>query len=122
MEAIKQIYEKLPRTIPMPPEMLNHCAEVIILSLEGKPHAAESKAEPEESANTDSLKPTAGPIEFNSLQELDEQDLEAKAAQLGLKLEEVADLHGLKFLGCLPDFPERAPQGEYPVRPELELL
>lgn len=122
MEAVRRIYEKLPGTIPMPPEMLNHSAEVIILSLEGKPHAAESKAEPEESANTDSLKPTADPIEFNSLQELDEQDLEAKAAQFGLKLEEVADLHGLKFLGCLPDFPERAPQGEYQVRPELELL
>ncbi len=122
MEAIRQIYEKLPRTIPMPPEMLNHSAEVIILSLEGKPRATEPKAESEESAKANLLQSTAGPIEFNSLQELDEQDLEAKAAQFGLKLEEVADLHGLKFLGCLPDFPERVPQGEYPVRPELELL
>ena len=51
-----------------------------------------------------------------------EPDLEALAAQFGLKLEEVADLHALKFMGCLPDFPPRAPQGEYEIQPELDLL
>lgn len=25
-----------------------------------------------------------------------------------------------QFFGCLPDFPERAPQGEYEIREELE--
>ncbi len=51
-----------------------------------------------------------------------EPDLEALAAKFGLKLEEVADLHALRFIGCLPDFPPRAPQGEYEVQPELDLL
>ena len=30
------------------------------------------------------------------------------------------DAEMLKFAGCLPDFPEREPQGEYEVREELE--
>jgi hypothetical protein len=47
--------------------------------------------------------------------------LEAKAAQFGLKLEEVADLHAHKFIGCLPDFPPRGPQGEYEVRQVIDL-
>jgi hypothetical protein len=51
-----------------------------------------------------------------------EPDLEALAARFGLKPEEVADLHALKFMGCLPDFPPRAPQGEYEAQPELDLL
>jgi hypothetical protein len=30
------------------------------------------------------------------------------------------DAEMLKFAGCLPDFPEREPQGEYEVREEFE--
>jgi hypothetical protein len=29
------------------------------------------------------------------------------------------DIEALEFAGCLPDFPERDPQGEYGVREEL---
>ncbi len=91
MEAVQQVYEKLPEMISIPAEMRDRHVKVTFQPLE-------------------------------SLPELDEQDLEAKAAQFGLKLEEVADLHALKFIGCLPDFPPRAPQGEYEDRPELGLL
>ena len=49
----------------------------------------------------------------------DAPSLEQRAAALGLKLEEVADLHGLRFVGCLPDFPSRGPQGDYETRAEL---
>jgi hypothetical protein len=45
--------------------------------------------------------------------------LEQRAAAVGLKLEEVADLHGLRFVGCLPDFPPRGPQGDYETRADL---
>ena len=31
----------------------------------------------------------------------------------------LADPHIAQFFGCLPDFPEREPQGEYEVRGEL---
>jgi hypothetical protein len=48
-----------------------------------------------------------------------ERTMEEHAAALGLKLEEVADLHGLRFIGSLPDFPPRGPQGEYETREEL---
>jgi ribosome biogenesis SPOUT family RNA methylase Rps3 len=51
----------------------------------------------------------------------EEPDVAALAAELGLKPEDIADLHALRFAGCLPDFPPRAPQGEYEVREELKL-
>lgn len=90
MEAIRQIYEKLPEVITVPAEMRDQHVKVIFQPLEPLP-------EPE-------------------------PDLEALAARFGLKLEEVADLHALKFMGCLPDFLPRSPQGEYEVQPELDLL
>ena len=31
----------------------------------------------------------------------------------------ILDAGALEFAGCLPDFPEREPQGEYEVREEL---
>jgi hypothetical protein len=37
-----------------------------------------------------------------------------------MKLDDVKDLHGLRFAGSMPDLPPRAPQGDYPVRLELE--
>jgi hypothetical protein len=56
------------------------------------------------------------------LSPLDEEpDLAALAAESGMKPEEIADPHALRFAGCVPDFPPRAPQGEYEVRRELEL-
>jgi len=90
MEAIRQIYEKLPEVITVPAEMRNQHVKVTFQPLEPLP-------EPE-------------------------PDLEEMAARFGLKLEEVADIHALKFMGCLPDFPPRAPQGDYEVKPELDLL
>src|SRR5690349_11922703 len=56
------------------------------------------------------------------LQPLDDgqPDLAELAAQVGVKLEDVKDLHALRFMGSIPDFPPREPQGEYPVRLELE--
>ncbi|MGH9937706.1 MAG: hypothetical protein ACREAM_15785 [Blastocatellia bacterium] len=90
MEAIRQIYEKLPEMIAVPDEMRDRYVKVIFQPLEPTPEL--------------------------------EPDLEAIAARFGLKLEEVADLHALKFMGCLPDFPPRAPQGEYEIQPELDLL
>lgn len=47
-------------------------------------------------------------------------DLAKKAAEVGIKLEDVKDLHGLRFAGSMPDLPPRASQGEYPVRLELD--
>lgn len=85
MDAIRQIYEKLPEVITVPAEMRDRRVEVILLPLEEEP------------------------------------DVEALAAELGMKPEEIADPHALRFAGCLPDFPPRGPQGEYPVRQELEL-
>ena len=32
----------------------------------------------------------------------------------------MADAGALEFAGCLPDFPEREPQGEYEVREEFQ--
>ena len=32
----------------------------------------------------------------------------------------LADAGALEFAGCLPDFPEREPQGEYEVREEFQ--
>lgn len=141
MEAVRQVYEKLPETITMPSEMRNHRAEVIILPLESEPEIAALETEfgikPEEVADPEVLQfsgsipdfPPCAPQEeyevrpeLDLLRELDEQDLEAKAARFGLKLEDVADLHALKFIGSLPDFSPRAPQGEYEDRPELDLL
>ncbi len=90
MEAIGQVYEKLPGVITVPDEMRDRHVKVIFQPLETTPEI--------------------------------EPDLEAIATRFGLKLEEVADLHALKFMGCLPDFPPRAPQGEYEVQPELDLL
>jgi len=56
------------------------------------------------------------------LRVLDEEPrIMALATELGMKPEEIADLHAAKFAGCLPDFPPRASQGEYEVRQELEL-
>lgn len=42
------------------------------------------------------------------------------AAEIGMRLEDVKDPYGLRFMGSMPDFPPRAPQGEYPVRLELD--
>jgi hypothetical protein len=49
----------------------------------------------------------------------EEPDLAALAASVGMKLEDVKDLHALRFIGKLPDFPPREPQGEYEVREEF---
>jgi hypothetical protein len=46
----------------------------------------------------------------------EEPTLEELAARWGMKLEEVKDLHGLRYAGSIPDFPPREPQGEYEVR------
>ena len=86
MEAIRQVYEKLPEVITVPAEMRDRRVEVILMPLDEEP------------------------------------DIAALAAELGLKPEEIVDPHILRFAGCLPDFPPRAPQGEYPVRQELDLL
>ncbi len=94
MEVVYQVYEKIPETIAVPENLWGGHVKVTLQKIEPLP-------EP--------------------LQTLD-VDLEAKAASLGLKLEDVKDLHALRFMGCLPDFPPRAPQGEYEIRPELDLL
>jgi hypothetical protein len=85
MEAIRQVYEKLPEVITVPAEMRDRRVEVILLPLDEEP------------------------------------DVAALAAELGMKPEEIADPHALRFAGCLPDFPPRAPQGEYEIRQELDL-
>ncbi|MEP7342671.1 MAG: hypothetical protein ABI977_33390 [Acidobacteriota bacterium] len=81
MEAVCQIYSKIPKMIAIPEEMYDQSVEVIFLPL---------------------------------------SDLAARAAEVGMKLEDVKDLHGLRFAGSMPDLPPRAPQGQYPVRLELE--
>ncbi|MGH9802880.1 MAG: hypothetical protein ACRD82_21140 [Blastocatellia bacterium] len=86
MEAIHEVYERMPEMITIPTEMRERHVRVTYEPLDEEP------------------------------------DLAALAAKFGLRLEEVADLHALRFMGCLPDFPPRAPQGEYEVRPELDLL
>ena len=59
---------------------------------------------------------TGRPLEV-ILQPLDrETDLYALALELGLNPAEIQDWHALKFAGCMPDFPPRAPQGEYEER------
>jgi hypothetical protein len=85
MEAIYQVYEKLPETITIPSALRDRRVEVILRPLDGEPNIV------------------------------------GLAAELGMKPEEVADLHAIRFAGCLPDFPPRAPQGEFEVRQELEL-
>lgn len=85
MEAIRQVYERLPETIEMPAGLRDRRVELILLPLDEEP------------------------------------DVTTLAAELGIKPEEIVDLHGLRFAGSIPDFPPRAPQGEYEVRQELEL-
>ncbi|HKQ74581.1 MAG TPA: hypothetical protein VJ810_12895 [Blastocatellia bacterium] len=85
MEAIRQIYEKLPEVITVPAEMRDRRVEVILLPLDEEP------------------------------------DIATLAEEFGLKPEEIADPHALRFAGCLPDLPPRAPQGDYEVREELKL-
>lgn len=84
MEAIRQVYEKLPEVITIPPELRDLRVEVILQPLESEPPLAEL------------------------------------ATEFGMKPEEIRDLHALRFVGCMPDFPPRAPQGEYEVRQGLE--
>lgn len=84
MEAVYQIYEKIPEVITIPEEMRDQCVQVILQPLGDKTVLAEL------------------------------------AAQVGMKLEDVKDMHGLRFAGSMPDLPPRAPQGEYPVRLELD--
>lgn len=62
----------------------------------------------------------ARPVEV-IVQPLEEEPtLEQMAARWGMKLEEVNDLHALRFAGSMPDFPPREPQGEYEVRREFD--
>jgi len=84
MEAVYQIYEKMPEVITIPVEMRDRRVEVILQPLD------------------------------------DEPDLATLAAQVGMKLEDVKDLHSLRFMGSMPDFPPREPQGEYEVREEFD--
>jgi hypothetical protein len=51
-----------------------------------------------------------------------EPTLAELAAKVGVKLGDVKDLHALRFMGSMPDFPPRGPQGEYEVRPKLDSL
>lgn len=94
METVYQDYEKIPEMIAVPEKLWGSHVKVTLQQMDSLP-------EPERVLDV---------------------DLEAKAASLGLKLEDVKDLHALRFMGCLPDFPPRAPQGEYESRPELDLL
>jgi hypothetical protein len=80
MEAVRQIYHRLPATIDVPPELRDRRVEVIIFT-----------------------------IDDNQTIDL-EQNLASG----------VADPYGAQFAGCLPDFPEREPQGEYEIREELD--
>ena len=74
MEAIRQVYEKLPEVITVPPELRDQRVEVILQPLEEEP------------------------------------DVQALAAEWGVKPEDILDPGILKFAGCMPDFPARAPQ------------
>lgn len=85
MEVIRQVYERLPETITIPPALRDRRVELILLPLDEEP------------------------------------DIAALAAEFGMKVEELADPHALRFAGSIPDFPPRAPQGEYEVRQELKL-
>ncbi|MGE0883825.1 MAG: hypothetical protein AB7P14_09795 [Blastocatellales bacterium] len=84
MEAIYQIYEKMPEVITIPTELRDRRVEVILQPLDDKP------------------------------------DLAELAARVGMKLEDVKDLHALRFMGSMPDFPPRAPQGEYEEREKFD--
>ena len=74
MEAIRQVYEKLPEVITVPPELRDQRVEVILQPLEEEP------------------------------------DIQALAAEWGVRPEDILDPGILKFAGCMPDFPSRAPQ------------
>ena len=85
MEAVRQIYEKIPASISIPPELHDRRVEVIILPLD-------QAEEPQPQDASEPVDEYGWPIGF----------FEATA-------------------GCLADDPiERAPQGEYEVRRELE--
>ena len=85
MKTIRRIYERMPETISVPPELRSRRAEVIILPLD-------------EVSDADELEPKAVNGQTES---------------------ETADPGITQFFGCLPDFPEREPQGEYEIREEL---
>lgn len=91
MEAVHQIYEKIPEMIAVPESLWGSQVKVTLQRIEPLPES----------------------------EQILDADLEAKAASLGLKLEDVKDLHALRFMGRLPDFPPREPQGEYEVRQEF---
>lgn len=84
MDAIRQVYEKMPEMITIPAEMRDRRVEVILLPLDEEP------------------------------------DIAALAAEFDMKPEELADPEVLRFAGSIPDLPSRAPQGDYPIRQELE--
>ncbi len=83
MEAIQQVYERMPEVITIPDEIRDRHVRVTFEPLDEVP------------------------------------DLAALAASIGMKLEDVKDLHALRFLGKFPDFPPREPQGEYESREEI---
>ena len=85
MKTIRRIYERMPETISVPPELRSRRAEVIILPLD----------------------------------EIADADESASKATNGQSESEIADPIITQFFGCLPDFPEREPQGEYEIREEL---
>lgn len=76
---------------------------------------------PSEITTPEELRGRAVRVIFHLLDE-GEPTLAELAAKAGMKLEDVKDLHALRFMGSMPDFPPRDPQGEYEVRPELDLL
>jgi hypothetical protein len=80
MEAIRQIYEKMPAIINIPEELQDRKAEIIIFALDYE---------------------TVLPIVDGNNELLPDAEI-------------------LKFAGCLPDFPEREPQGEYEIREEFQ--
>ena len=95
MEAIRQVYEKMPGTIAVPPELQDQRVEVI-------------------------LQPLAEPPVPSALPELRDYSVEELAAEFGMKPEDILDPWVMKFAGCMPDFPPREPQGEYETRLEWE--
>ena len=84
MEAMRQVYEKLPDVISIPPELRDRRVEVILQPLKNEPTPAEL------------------------------------AAELGMKPEDVLDPHALRFAGCMPDLPARAPQDDFEQWEELD--